>query len=259
MSSSPKPQVQDKMTEAYSLFFRLFLQKFVRASGIWWRFLTDREGKSLHQVVGDKPQKALEQFTGGKTDLLRRIMLDKLEAALIQWAIEKMGDDFEKYVGRALERFFTGVMLSPRPKRSFLDGARESPLYFPVQLSKEPGFPFDRLSELKREYKTVLSRVSQIKRQRWCNEAAYTLALIEALPGTSKDKARNYRSMKASEVALKYICRKYGLPLGVESIKKYLHLKRIPQDLWNMELKRIAPLAKKNLPKTTIKPIQQPT
>lgn len=273
MPSIPKPQNkqdQDKMSEAYSLFFKLFMEKFFRSSGIWFQYFTDREGKSLYQKFGgDNPQKALEELTGGKTDLLGRIVLEKFEAALILWAIEKMGDDVEKYVGRGLEMFFTGVMLkvlgvgtynrdgfTERPKRSFLDAIRETPLSFPVQLRKEPGFPFEKHQELKQEYEAILSRVSKLKRKRWNNEAAYTLALIEALPGTPRKKAESYRSKKPSDVALDYLGRKYKLLLGVESIKKYVHLKRIPQDLFDMELKRIAPLAKKRRLTAPVKPLQ---
>jgi hypothetical protein len=244
------------MSEAYSLFFRLFLEKFLRASGIWWQFFTDREGKSLHRVVSDNPEKAIEQFTGGKTDLLGRIVLEKFEAALILWAIEAMGDDFEKYVGRGLQGFFTGVMLSPRPKRSFLAATRESPLYFPVQLRKESGFPFDRFGKLKKEYETILSRVSELKRKKYYSGAAYTLALMGALPKTSRERAKSYRFMKPSEVALEYVSRQYKLPLGSEAMKKYLHPKRVPQDLWDMELRRITAPIKKSLPSASVKFLQ---
>jgi len=251
MPSVPKPQSapeQDKLSEAYDLFFKLFMEKFLRASAIWWDSLVDPKGKSFHQVVRDDPLKAIERLARGKTDRLGRIMVKKFEEALIQWAIEVMGGNFEKYVGRGLERFFIGVMLSPTPNRTFLGGIRKSRLVFPIQLGKESGFPLDRLTELKREYYSVLPKISALKRMKWRNDAAYALALIETLPGTSKTKAANYRLMKPSEVASDYVGRKYGLPLGIEAIKKHLHL--IPQDLWDLEFKRNLTLNKKRLPKT---------
>jgi hypothetical protein len=266
MPSTPKPrsiQKKDKMSEAYCLFFKLFFEKFLRASGIWGEFFTDREGKSFYGPIRDDPENALERLTYGKTDRLRRIMVEKFESALILWAIEKMGDDFEKYVSRGLEQFFTGVMLrvlgvgtykrdgftvTERCKTSFLVAVHKSLMYFPAHLAKEAGFPFDRFTEIKREYDSALARASKLKRKRWYNSVAYTLALIENFPGTSRDKAESYRFMKPSQIALDYVRRKYKLPLGIESIKKYLHLKRIPQDLWDMELKRIATPVKRHSP-----------
>ena len=232
------------------------MEKLLRASRIWWKFYTDREGRSFHEVVRRDTYKAIEQLTRGKSDLLMRIMLDKFDAALIQWAVEKMSENLEKHVSRGLERFFTRVMINDRRNRTFLKCVRNSPLYFPVRLGKELFFPFDRLEQLKRKYDTVLPKISSLKQKKWRSEAAYICGLMEALPGTSRTKAETSQFMKPSEIVYDYIARKYKLPLGIESIKKHLALKRIPQDLWETELKRLTTSNKKRLPTAVVNPVQ---
>jgi len=236
---------------AYRCFFELCMDKFLRASGIWWEYFS-REGRSLHQDVIEDPEKAIKQLTEGKPQLLEKVLMDKFEDALMMWAIEKMGEDFEKYVGRGLELFFTGVMIKqvadgvytpegkliPKPKLSFLNSVRRSPLRFPVRLSKQAGFPFDKFPQLKKEYENILLRTRKIKKKRWRNPIAMTLRFKEILPGIDEARLWKYPSMKASQIAYDYLLWKYKLPLRGEAMKKYLNLKRIPQGLWDLELKR---------------------
>ena len=110
METQTNQSPENIFDNAYRCFFELCIHKFLRASGIWWQYFS-REGRSLHQDVIEDPEKAIEQLTEGKPQLLEKVLMDKFEDALTKWAIEKMGEDFEKYVGRGLELFFAGVMI----------------------------------------------------------------------------------------------------------------------------------------------------
>lgn len=247
MPSIRKPQsiqAEDKMSEAYSLFFKLFLEKFRRASSIWWgafiQIKGKQKGRSLHQEIESDFPKAIFQLTRGKPQRLANIMLLKLEAALVMWAIEKLGEDLEKRVNPALENFFTSVFLrmGMEARSDFLSAVHKSPFYIPVQLRKEAAVSQESLSNLKKEYETLLDLVKGIKNRTRREPSAQKMALIEKLPGTNTRMADKYQRMKPSQIALAYIAQKYRLAVSGEGLKKHL-MQRIPQDVWDKEISRL--------------------
>jgi len=256
MAAVPKSQsiLQDKLSEAYDLFFKLFMAKFLRGSAIWWTPFVETKGKnkgrSLADWVNDDPYKAIEQLTRGRLRRLEALVLSKFESALIMWAIEKLDKDLEKHMSPALEYFFTLVFFHMGWPHDFLTAIHKSSLYFPPQLKKRADFPLQDIYKLKREYETLLAVVKDIKNKTRRNPGAQKCALLENLPGTSAAKVNDYQGMKASAIALDFLARKYKMPRGGEGLKKHFP-KRIPQDVFDLELRPLRNLLKDKKPSQT--------
>ncbi len=253
VSEPQSSQVHDKLSEAYCLFLKLFLAKFLRASAIWWGFLIKEKGKgrgrSFADFVSDNPARAIKRLTRGKLRRFDALVVSKFESALMMWAVEKLGKDFEKYMNPALEDFFTSVFLQMGWPRHFLTAIHISPLYLPLRLRKRVDFPSESLYGWKREYETLLAIVRDIKNKTRRNPGAQKMALIEKLPGTDTNKANTYQGMKPSQIVLTHMARKYKMPLSGEGLKKYL-TQRIPQDLIDREIHRFRKSLRHSLPQS---------
>ncbi len=178
-------------------------------------------------------QEALNILNAPSRQQVRWILKTKVPPALNQWAKKKMGNDIGKYIDDGL-RYFMSLVLVRRAvdeKSDHLEILNTTPFIFPLRLRRKPLIPIDPIGLLK-EYDRVFDSVKDILRKTKRNPINRIMTFTDHLP-TTKDKAKQYCSMKASDIALDHLARKYRLSIGAEALKKYLHLARNPEKMMN--------------------------
>lgn len=183
------------------------------------------------------------------------ILEAKKSEGLKKWAIRKMGESYNGYIWIAEHEFLIAVVAWMNlTGLDLCTAAQVVPFRVADNPNKKPVL-VDPLT-LFQECERVYSRVDKIKRRKWKNRANLLLTLAENLPGVDSERAKRYVTLKASDVALDYIQRKYNLPIGTEALKKRFiplrHLDRVPQIM--MQISEIDEDGKERILDLSVKP-----
>ncbi len=172
-----------------------------------------------------------------------RIMEEQQKTALLLWAYQKMGVDFEKYCDQANRNFLTLVYMAVTIQGQDLTTAlKQTPYSFPLTLTQKPPIPFDlpTFIKIKEEYGRLQPAVKEAKSKTRHDPAAQRMALAEALGITDKKKIERYLEMTASDITLDHLRSKHNLTVDIEAIQKHLSLVRHPMKIGKRIIENIA-------------------
>jgi hypothetical protein len=184
-------------------------------------YLTKRVADEIKNNLGPD---VLKTFLGQCKEVspggLALWMQDEFMNGLAFWAIGKMGQNVTKYVDNGCENFLAlfrmALMLAASPMAA-LDSAW---FLFPLLSPKRPVHPAKWI-EARNLYTDILGPIEVIKKKKWRNPAALFLTLKGKLPGITDSDAKKWAGLKASDIALKYVCKTFKLPVDIEALQKY--------------------------------------
>jgi len=176
-------------------------------------------------------QEALKILNAPSQEQCHRILKTKLPLALRQWAMMKMGENIGLYIEEGLRYFMTLVLVrrTIEEERDPSEILLKIPFIIPLKFRRRPLFPVNPIDALN-EYGDVLDRVKDILKKTKRNPITRIMTFVDKLP-TTRGKAEQYCSMKASHIALDHLARKYKLPIGAEALKKHLRFGRSPEKI----------------------------
>lgn len=168
----------------------------------------------------------------------RLVVVQKLVLALAERGLRQMGARAPDYVGGWLYDVMEAVTArrTQDPTLEVWAAIQATDVPMPLRLPKGGPLPhrvaghdgrrmgFFSPNDFARAYRALLPGVVAIKRKRYRNSAHQVLTLMEALPGTTRQRAARYCSMKPSAIALDHLARRYKLPVGGDALKKSLAL-----------------------------------
>ena len=230
------------------VFADVFISEFLKASAIHGKFRTRPDGLSLYDVLSADPLAAIERFTKGRPQRLVNILVARLKRALIEWALEKMGEHgFKKRAESVLADFWNRAFLSMAfdPRANLVEFSRQMRLELPIKTPRSSSFPYDKTKEMVETYEQTLKAASRIKKYKG-DPRAFKFEIGKQWPDVSGETRDRYESMRPTQIALDYTAWKH-YPIGAELTKKILNKMRVrvkdkllpfryPQDLIDRQL-----------------------
>ncbi len=203
----------------------------------------------------------LPKQEGHQPDIRALVPQQKINEALILWAVLRMGVDFPSYIERGFDAFLIDLVNHTIANGgNVAKAAQESNFFIPARLGKKRNpVPFEfkqsegsiypsilgllDLYEALDQYDALIARIICIRKKRIRGRAAKIMALQDVLPkGISDKKVEEYLFMKPSDIACSVLVWQYKLPVDREALKKYLALARSPAEAYlriaNKALKR---------------------
>lgn len=158
---------------------------------------------------------------------------DQLMFAWAFWALGRLGAKSTDYATAAYEMFLLmGACLMVEKRWTTEKVARSMPYLIPQTLPRKGYSPFELIVKkdifkIKDEYQTLLEKLRPMQNKKWRNPTAHVMALKENLPGINDVLVRRWANDKASDIAAKFLGRKYGV--GAEMLKKWIQKTQFPR------------------------------
>ncbi len=231
------------------LFADVFISEFLKASAIHFKFLTRRDGSSRYDAVSTDPPAAIERFTKGRPEKFVDILVAHLKDALIEWALEKMGEEgYKKRLESVLADFWNRAFLNMalNPRVDLIKFSRQSRLELPIKTPRSSSFPYDKTKEIAETYEQALEAASRIKKYKG-DPTALKFEINKQWPDVTGETRARYATMRPIQIALDYTAWKH-YPIGAELTKKILNRMRVrvkgkllplryPQDLIDRQIR----------------------
>jgi len=220
-----KNQNEDKLL---SVFIDVVISEFRKSSAIHLKFLTRPDGSSVYDEVSRDPPAAIDRFTKGRSEKFIDILVAHVEDALIEWALEKMGEEgFKKRLESALADFWNRAFLNMafNTKLDLLKFSRQGRLELPIQTPRSSSFPYDKIKEIAQTYDQALDAANIIKKHKG-DPTALKFAIDKQWPDVTSATRGRYATMRPTQIAMDYTAWKHH-PIGAELTKKILNRMRV--------------------------------
>jgi hypothetical protein len=184
-------------------------------------YLTERLKAEIQSTLGPSAvREFLDECKEANPEGLALWLQEEFMNGLAVWAIGKMGDHVAKYVDEGCENFLSLYRVALMVGYSPLKALEEAWFLFPLRRNKQQVHPA-RWFDAWVLYSDIRGPLEDIKNKRWRNHSSLKMALKEKLPGITTSQAEKWAPLKASDIALKYVCYKFRLPVDIEAVQKY--------------------------------------
>jgi hypothetical protein len=149
------------------VFTKVFISEFLKASAIFGKFQTAHDGSSFYDLVSKDPPAAIAKLTDGRSEKLLQILIEDLQCALIEWALQRMEEKgFKRRTESVLADFWNRVFLQigVNPKIDVVKLSQQMRLELPIRTPRSSSFPYEKLKEITETYAQALDAASRIKK-----------------------------------------------------------------------------------------------